>query len=211
MLKGVGRIGLTAAALVVVAMASAGPKAAAAEGGIYTAPNVILKTFPKAVKPIAGGVRLRLTNGRWEDVLERPLVKDTSVLCLYAPRLHAAAVCETDGETTVTVLLDLNTGHKIIAPGRPTVRPGGKLIAVGPSDKYVADSLTLVAVTPTKLTDVGGALFGDDFSPGGWADDDCYRLQRRNGGPDGWLERTAAGWAQAQPGQSQFCAKRHGG
>jgi hypothetical protein len=192
------------AGLLAVSTAQAAP-------AIYQSPKVILKTFAKSVKTIPGGVTFRLKSGRWLDVIDRPLVKEVSVLCLYAPALHAGALCETDGETTVTVLIDLNTGRKTVAPGRPTVLDGGKLIAIGPSEKYIADSLTLIRVGPAELADEGGALFDDDFGPGGWADAGCYRLKAKKSGPDAWLEKTGGVWSQVSAEQSSVCAKRHGG
>ena len=211
MLKGVGKTGRAAAAALGWLLVATAAQAAQAAPAIYQSPKIILKTFAKSVKTIPGGVSFRLKSGRWLDVIDRPLVKDVSVLCLYAPTLHAAALCETDGETTVTVLIDLNTGRKTVAPGRPTVLDGGKLIAIGPSGKYVADSLTLVRVGPDDLADEGGALFDDDFGPGSWADAGCYRMKAKKAGPDGWLEKTASGWSQVAAGSSSACAKRHGG
>jgi hypothetical protein len=209
--KGVGKTGCAATALVLAWTLIAPPVQASAAPAIYRSSGVILKTFPGSVRSIPGGVSFRLKTGRWLDVIDRPLVKDVSAPCLYAPALHVAALCETDGETTVTVLIDLISGRKTIAPGRPTVRPDAKLIVIGPSGKYIADSLTLVRITPAELVDEGGALFDDDFGPGGWADADCYRLKARRAGPDGWLEKTAAGWSQVSAAQSAICAKRHGG
>jgi hypothetical protein len=191
------------------------PAAEAAEAParptIYENPAQILKTFPSSIKAIAAGVRLRLATGRWIEVIDRPLVKDPSVPCLYAPSLHLAALCETDGDTTVTVLIDLLSGHKVIAPGRPSLLADDTLVAIGPTGTFVADSLTLIRITPSGLIDEGGALFDENFGPGGWADADCYRLKTRKAGADAWLEKTSTGWSQVKAAQSKVCATRHGG
>jgi hypothetical protein len=192
-------------------MALASAAEAAAKPKIYDNPAQILKTFPSSIKTIAAGVRLRLETGRWIEVIDRPLVKDPSVPCLYAPSLHLAALCETDGDTTVTVLIDLLSGHKFVAPGRPSLLAGNTLVAIGPTGGFVGDSLTLIRITPSGLIDEGGALFGEDFGPGGWVDADCYRLKARKGGADAWLEKTSTGWSQVMVAQSKVCAKRHGG
>jgi hypothetical protein len=208
----VGNSGRAAALMLALVWTLAAPVAiAAAKPAIYRDPALILKTFPAAIQAIPGGARFRLTSGRWIEVIDRPLVKDTSVLCLYSPSRHFAALCETDGDTTVTILIDLQSGHKVVAPGRPSMLAGNTLVAIGPSDRFVADSLTLIRVTPKGLVDEGGALFDEDFGPGGWADADCYRLKAKKGGADDWLEKTPAGWTQVKAAQSKGCARRHGG
>lgn len=211
-MSSVGRTGRAAALMMALAWAVAASSAGAAgKRAIYDNPSQILKTFPSSIKAVPAGVRLRLATGRWIEVIDRPLVKDPSVPCLYAPSLHLAALCETDGDTTVTVLIDLMSGHKIIAPGRPSLLAGNTLVAIGPTGGFVGDSLTLIRITPNGLIDEGGALFGEDFGPGGWVDADCYRLKARKGGPDGWLEKTSTSWTQVVAAQSKVCAKRHGG
>lgn len=208
----VGRSGRATALILALGWMLAAPEAvAAAKPAIYEDAGKILKTFPSSVKAIAGGARLRLTTGRWIEIIDRPLVKDPAVLCLYAPTWHVAALCETDGDTTVTILIDLQSGHKVIAPGRPTVLADASLIAIGPTKTFVADSLTLIRVTPGGLVDEGGALFDEDFGPGGWTDADCYRVKAIKGGADAWLEKSSTGWSQVGAAQSTVCAKRHGG
>jgi hypothetical protein len=209
--KGVGKAGRAAALVLAWVLITPGAAPAAVRPAIYEDPAQILKTFPAAVRSLPRGVSFRLSSGRWIDVVDRPLVKDPPVLCLYAPALHLAALCETDGDTTVTVLVDLVRGHKLVAPGRPAVLADPTLVAIGPTDRFAADSLTLVRVTPTQLVDEGGALFDDDYGPGGWADADCYRLKARTSGADGWLEKTPGGWLQVAAAQSTICGKRHGG
>ncbi|MDB5461469.1 MAG: hypothetical protein JWO72_3210 [Caulobacteraceae bacterium] len=209
--KGVGRAGGATAALAAAWALAASPGSAASRPAIYEDPAQILKMFPASVRLIPGGVGFRVKNGEWIDVIDRPLVKDTSVLCLYAPSLHLAALCETDGDTTVTVLVDLLSGHRKVAPGRPAVLAEPTLVAIGPTDRFDADSLTLVHVTPTRLVDEGGALFDDAYGPGGWVDADCYRLKAKAAPADGWLEKTPDGWLQVTAAQSTVCGKRHGG
>ncbi len=171
----------------------------------------ILARFPDDTALVAHGARVRLKNGHWVDITDNPLGRSSPVLCWYAPRLHVAGVCQTGQGVAVTVLIELNSGHRVTAPGLASLLPEPGWIAVGPDDQrgVGSDSVTLVQVERNNILDKGGAQFDDDYGPGGWVDGDCYRLTPKGDKGAAWLEKTKAGWQEIPAAQSAVCQGRH--
>lgn len=214
MSQGVGTAGRRAGSALALAAALALPAMAEAPARPATYDNAarILKAFPDTVGLVPTGVRLRLTNGDWTEVVGNAFGDDPAVICWYAPALHVAGVCQDAPGVTLTTLLDLSSGRRLSAPGRAALTPDPALIAIGPGGPHRApsDSMTLIRVTPAGMVEEGGADFGDDDRPGGWVDARCYRLKAGGGEPGGWLEKTSQGWRQVAAAQSTVCRKRHG-
>jgi hypothetical protein len=193
--------------------ALAAPLAAHAqsEAVTYRVATDILALFPNDTGTLEHGVRVRLANGAWLEIGDNPFGKTAPELCWYAPSLHVAGVCQSAPGVNVVVLIDLRSGRRVTAPGLPRLMPEPGLIAVGPDEArgVPSDSVTLVKVAPNDLIDEGGALFDEDYGPGGWVDGDCYRLSGKGGKAGGWLERAASGWRQTPAAQSTLCQGRH--
>lgn len=172
----------------------------------------ILRRFPKDTGQVKHGVEVRLKTGGWLEMTDNPFGPSGPVLCWYAPALQVAGVCQVGKGVTVTTLIELTTGRRVSAPGLPVLTPGRGLIAIGPDKAHGADadSLTLVQVEDRDLIDEGGALFDDDYGPGGWVDGDCYRLTPKAGKGPAWLEKTEAGWQEVPAARSAVCQGRHG-
>ena len=178
----------------------------------FTRQNEILKRFPDDTGLISHGVRVRLKSGGWVEVSDNPFGKTPPTLCWFAPALHVAGVCQHAAGVTVTVLIELNSGRRVSAPGLPKLMPEEDLVAIGPDAAHgvPSDSVTLVKVEADDLIDEGGAIFDEDFGPGTWVDGDCYRLAARGAKGVAWLERTDSGWRQAEAAASTVCQGRHG-
>ncbi len=178
---------------------------------VFRDPQEILRRFPDDTGKLAHGARVRLANGSWLEIADNPFSKAPPELCWYAPALHVAGICQAAPGVNVVVLIDLHSGHRVIAPGLPRLMPEPDLIAIGPDEArgVPSDSITLVKVEANDLIDEGGALFDDDYGPGGWVDGECYRLTGKGGKAGGWLEKTASGWRQAPAAQSALCQRRH--
>ena len=174
--------------------------------------NQILKRFPQDTSLVTHGASVRLKSGEWVEVTDNPFGKAAPTLCWYAPALHVAGICQNGAGVTVTLLIELNTGRRVAAPGVPRLMSEKGLIAIGPDAVHgvESDSLTLVRIEPDDLIDEGGALFDADFGPGRWVDGDCYRLAARGKKGVAWLEKTKSGWRQAEAAQSTVCQGRHG-
>ncbi len=209
-LDGAGGRALAAVALI---CALAAPLAARAQSDapVYRDAKDILRRFPNDTGRLEHGARVRLANGAWLEIGDNPFGKAAPELCWYAPSLHVAGVCQSAPGVNVVVLIDLHSGHRVTAPGLPRLMPEPGLIAVGPDETrgVSSDSVTLVKVEPDDLIDEGGALFDEDYGPGGWVDGDCYRLTGKRGKAGGWLERSASGWRQVAKAQSTLCQGRH--
>jgi hypothetical protein len=179
---------------------------------VITSQDQILKRFPKDASLIQHGAKVRLKSGDWLEVTDNPFGKAPPRLCWYAPSLHVIGICQSGRGATVTTLIELNSGRRVAAPGAPRLMPEPGLIAVGPDKAkgVESDSVTLVRVEKDDIIDEGGALFDQDYGPGGWVDGDCYRLTGKGGKGAAWLERTPAGWLQAPAGESKVCQGRHG-
>jgi hypothetical protein len=179
---------------------------------ILTNQDQILKRFPRDTGLLAHGVRVRLKSGGWVEISDNPFGKAPPTLCWYAPALHVAGVCQNAVGVAVTILIELNTGRRVSAPGVPVLMPEKGLVAIGPDAAHGvdSDSVTLVKIEADDLVDEGGALFDQDFGPGAWVDGDCYRLTARGAKGGAWLERTASGWRQAEAAESTVCQGRHG-
>ena len=179
----------------------------------YSSSAEIQTRFPTDTGALEHGARVKLRSGSWVEITDNPFGPAPPALCWYAPSLHAAGFCLTAPGVNVMVLVDLNTGHRVTAPGYPSLMPGAGLIAIGPdaARQIDSDSVTLVRVDSDGLTDEGGALFDEQHGPGGWIDADCYKLTGLGGQPGGWLERDRrAGWVQVEAGMSTVCQGRHG-
>ena len=204
------RAGLAAA----LACALSAPLAVHAQPKIdvLTNQDQILKRFPKDTGLLEHGVRVRLKNGEWVDFADNPFGKAPPALCWYAPSLHVAGICQIGAGVTVTVLVELNSARRVSAPGLVRLMPQKGLLSIGPDPAHGvdSDSVTLVKIEPKDLIDEGGAVFDQDFGPGGWVDADCYRLTARGAKGVAWLEKTASGWQQAEAAQSTVCQGRHG-
>ena len=170
----------------------------------------ILQRFPDDTGLLTHGVRLRLKSGEWIEVSDNPFGKGAPVLCWYTPALHVAGVCLNGVGVTVTILVELNAGRRLSAPGVPQLTPGRGLVAIGPDIGVPSDSVTVIKIEDNDLVDEGGALFDQDFGPGTWVDGDCYRLTARGAKGGAWLERTDSGWLQATAAKSTVCQGRHG-
>jgi hypothetical protein len=194
--------------------ALAAPMAAHAQSSgppVYSDAKEILSRFPNDTGVLEHGARVRLANGAWLEIGDNPFGKTPPALCWYAPSLHVAGVCQSAPGVNVVVLVDLHSGHRVSAPGLPRLMPEPGLIAIGPDEArgVPSDSVTLVRVEANDLIDEGGAVFDEDYGPGGWVDGDCYRLSGRGGKAGGWLEKDASGWRQAAAAQSTLCQGRH--
>ena len=193
--------------------ALAAPLAAQAQSGAQTYRDAkdILRRFPNDTAKLQHGASVRLANGAWLEIADNPFGKTAPELCWYAPSLHVAGICQSAPGVTVVILIDLHSGHRVTAPGLPSLMPEPDLIAIGPDEAHgvPSDSVTLVRVEANDLIDEGGALFDDDYGPGGWVDGDCYRLQGKRGKAGGWLEKSASGWRQTPAAQSTLCQGRH--
>jgi hypothetical protein len=192
--------------------------ALAAAGHAQTKPEAfsdqeqILKRFPKETSLVRHGARVLLKTGGWVDLTDNPFGKSAPTLCWYVPSMHVAGLCQNGPGVTVTTLVELNTGRRLSAPGLPTLMPEAGLVAIGPDKAkgIEADSLTLMQVKADDIVDEGGALFDDDYGPGGWVDGDCYRLTPKAGKGGAWLEKAADGWSQVTDADSKVCQGRHG-
>ena len=201
-----------AAAMAVCALTPAASARAQPKIEILTDQDQILQRFPHDTGLLAHGVRVRLKSGRWVEISDNPFGKTPPTLCWYAPALHVAGVCQNGQGVTVTVLIELNSGRRASAPGAPSLMPEKDLVSIGPDAArgVESDSVTLVKIEADDLVDEGGALFDQDFGPGGWVDGDCYRLTARGAKGGAWLERTDSGWRQAEAAASTVCQGRHG-
>jgi hypothetical protein len=195
----------------VICAVSGGAVCAQSKLEVVTSQGQILKRFPKDTGLLEHGAKVRLKSGDWLEITDNPFGKAAPKLCWYAPALHVAGICQSGAGAMVTTLIELNSGRRVSAPGAPMLRPERGLIAVGPDKTrgVDSDSLTLVRVESRDIVDEGGALFDQDYGPGGWVDGDCYRLTGKAGKGAAWLERTAAGWTQAAAEASTVCQKRH--
>ena len=209
-LNGAGRRARPVLALVA---ALAAPLALHAQSSppVYSDAKDILRRFPSDTGVLEHGARVRLANGAWLEIGDNPFGKAAPTLCWYAPSLHVAGVCQSAPGVNVVVLIDLRSGHRVTAPGLPRLMPDPALVAIGPDEArgVPSDSVTLVRVEANDLIDEGGALFDEDYGPGGWVDGDCYRLQGKRGKAGGWLEKSASGWRQTPAAQSTLCQGRH--
>jgi hypothetical protein len=203
------RAGLAAAMACVLGAAAAHGQP---KGDVLTDQSQILARFPDDTALVPHGARVRLRNGHWVEVTDNPLAKSAPVLCWYAPRLHVAGICQMGQGVAVTVLIELNSGHRVTAPGLARLLPERGWIAVGPDEQsgVGSDSVTLVKIERNDLLDEGGAQFDEDYGPGAWVDGDCYRLTPKGGKGAAWLEKTRAGWQEIPATQSAVCQGRHG-
>ena len=172
----------------------------------------ILKRFPRDTGLVTHGAKVRLKSGSWLDITDNPFGASAPTLCWYAPSLHVAGICQRGADVLVTVLIELNTGRRVAAPGLAMLMPEPGLIAVGPAAARGADadSITLVQVQPADLIDEGGAQFDENYGPGAWIDGDCYRLTPKAAQGAAWLEKTSTGWRQIPAAGSTVCQGRHG-
>jgi hypothetical protein len=206
--KGRRRVVLAAAALcALTATAYAQQKAEAFDDQAQ-----ILKRFSGETGVVKHGVKVRLKTGGWLDATDNPFSDAAPTLCWYVPKLHVAGICQSGKGLTVTTLVELNTGKRKSAPGLPMLMPQDGLVAIGPDKGHGADadSVTLIKVNEDGLVDEGGAIFDDDYGPGGWVDGDCYRLTAKGAKGGAWLERGASGWDQVTTADSKVCQGRHG-
>jgi hypothetical protein len=194
--------------LVALVMAGAAQAASGHKTAIqvYTSAAEIEQQLP-AARTTPMGVVVRANNGVELELTEKQFLGAAPVLCWYVPSLHVVGACEIGHGAAITVLINLNNGRRVTAPGLPRLTPQSGLIAVGPRKGIDADSITLVRVTPDDLEDQGGAFFDHDHRPGAWIDAACYRLGRKGD----WLEKTPEGWRQVTAAQSTVCRQRHGG
>lgn len=206
--RGARRIGLAAAAVCVLA----GAGHAQQKVETFSDQAQILKRFPKDTGLVRHGAKVRLKTGGWLDITDNSFGTAPPTLCWYVPALHVAGICQAGKDVMVTILIDLNTGRRVAAPGLATLMPEPGLITIGPDQArgIDADSVTLVQVEGRELVDEGGVVFDDDYGPGGWVDGDCYRLTPKGGKGPAWLERGASGWDQVSAADSKVCRKRHG-
>jgi hypothetical protein len=172
----------------------------------------ILKRFPEDTGLVRHGAKVRLKTGGWLDITDNAFGPSAPTLCWYAPALHVAGICQRGSNVMVTTLIELNTGHRVSAPGLARLMPEPGLIALGPDKAHgvEADSVTLVQVKDRDLVDEGGAVFDDDYGPGAWVDGSCYRLTPKGDKGPAWLEKGHSGWSQVSAAQSKVCQKRHG-
>jgi hypothetical protein len=214
----IGRLGrgaLSALALALALHASA-QAAEPSGGGLIVGEAQLFQQFPGrfalAHDGPRDGVQVRLDNGSWLTFTDNMFSKTAPpTMCWYAPKLSVAGVCMSGEDVSLTILVDMKTGHRLSAPGLAGLTPDPRLISVGPGGPHNGDtdSITLIRVAADGLVEEGGALFDDGYRPGDWKSARCYRLAPPAGRAAMWLERSADGAWKTTPAPQSACQGRH--